>query len=167
MFDLLIRNGTVIDGTGRDRKLADVAIICDRIADVGQIGDVPARRVIDATGLVVAPGFIDVHNHSDGWLIREPNFKPKTTQGFTTEVLMADGIGYAPVNEHTAAEWIFYLRALDGLRMQDYSGWRTFDEFMSQLSGRTAQNACSHLPYANLRSLAKGWPAQRPIGLHR
>ena len=161
VFDLLIRNGTVIDGTGKNRKLADVAIICDRIADVGQIGDVPARRVIDATGLVVAPGFIDVHNHSDGWLIREPNFKPKTTQGFTTEVLMADGIGYAPVNEHTAAEWIFYLRALDGLRMQDYSGWRTFDEFMSQLSGRTAQNACSHLPYANLRSLAKGWGSGR------
>lgn len=157
MFDLLIRNGIVMDGSGRPRFAADVAVQDDRIAAIGPLSNAPARRVIDATGLVVAPGFIDVHNHSDGWLIRERNFAPKTTQGFTTEVLMADGIGYAPVNEQTAHEWIFYLRALDGLRQQDYSGWESFDEFLSAIAGRTAQNVCSHIPYANVRSIAKGW----------
>lgn len=157
MFDILIRNGTIIDGTGRSRFVGDLGITGDRIADVGSLSSASARRVIDATGSIVAPGFIDVHNHSDGWLVRERNFAPKTTQGFTTEVLMADGIGYAPVNEHTAREWVFYLRALDGLRQQDYSGWKTFEEFLSAIAGRTAQNVCSHIPYANLRSMAKGW----------
>jgi len=157
VFDILIRHGTIIDGTGRTRFVGDLGIQGDRIAEIGQLGAAPATRVIDASGLIVAPGFIDVHNHSDGWLVRERNFAPKTTQGFTTEVLMADGIGYAPVNEHTAREWVFYLRALNGLRQQDYSDWRTVEEFLSAIAGRTAQNVCSHIPYANLRSLAKGW----------
>ncbi len=156
-FDVLIRNGTVIDGTGKKRFAADVAIVGDRIAEIGRLAEAKAKLVIDAAGQVVVPGFIDVHNHSDGWLVREKNFAPKTTQGFTTEVLMADGIGYAPVDQMTAPQWIFYLRALDGLRLQDYRGWESYEEFMVGLQGRTAQNVCSHIPYANLRSLAKGW----------
>ena len=157
MFDLIIRGGTLIDGTGEPRRAADVAVTGDRIAAVGDLIEATARTTIDATGLIVAPGFIDVHNHSDGWLIRERNFAPKTTQGFTTEVLQADGIGYGPVNEQTAREWLFYLRSLDGLRIQDWTGWETFEEFMEALDGSSAQNAASHLPYANIRSMACGF----------
>lgn len=157
MPDLIIRGGTVIDGTRAPGVVADIAVNGDRIAAIGQLGEAQAAIEIDATGRVVAPGLIDVHNHSDGWLVRESNFAAKTTQGFTTEVLMADGIGYAPVNEHTAREWLFYLRSLDGLRLQDYSGWETFEEFLQTIDGHTAQNACSHLPYANLRSMACGF----------
>lgn len=158
MFDLIIRGGTVIDGTGSPRAKADVGISGDRITAVGALPpDASAARTVDATGLIVAPGFIDVHNHSDGWLIRERNFAPKTTQGFTTEVLQADGIGYGPINEQTAREWLFYLRSLDGLRLQDWTGWETFDEFMEALDGSSAQNAASHLPYANIRSMTCGF----------
>lgn len=157
MHDLIIRNGIVIDGSGKPGFRADVGISDDRITDVGNLASAEARREVDAAGKVVAPGFIDVHNHSDGWLLRRSNFAPKTLQGFTTEVIMADGIGYAPVNEHTAREWFFYLRALDGLRLQDYSGWETFEEFLETIDGHTAQNAASHLPYANLRSLTCGF----------
>jgi N-acyl-D-amino-acid deacylase len=158
VFDLIIRGGTVIDGTGSHRTMADVGISGDRITAVGSLPpDAEAARIVDATGLIVAPGFIDVHNHSDGWLIRERNFTPKTTQGFTTEVLQADGIGYGPVNEQTAREWLFYLRSLDGLRLQDWTGWETFEEFMEALDGSSAQNAASHLPYANIRSMACGF----------
>ncbi|MFT5091907.1 MAG: N-acyl-D-amino-acid deacylase [Porticoccaceae bacterium] len=158
VFDLIIRGGTVIDGTGSHRTTADVGISGDRITAVGSLPpDAEAARIVDATGLIVAPGFIDVHNHSDGWLIRERNFTPKTTQGFTTEVLQADGIGYGPVNEQTAREWLFYLRSLDGLRLQDWTGWETFEEFMEALDGSSAQNAASHLPYANIRSMACGF----------
>ncbi len=98
MFDVLIRNATVIDGTGAAARQASLGISGDRIAAVGDLADATAQSEIDATGLVLTPGFIDVHNHSDGWLIRERNFAAKTLQGFTTEVLMADGIGYAPVS---------------------------------------------------------------------
>lgn len=157
MFDLLIRGGTVIDGTGSPRTRADVGVNADRITAVGDLSNASAATVIDATGMMVAPGFIDVHNHSDGWLLRKRNFAPKTTQGFTTEVLQADGIGYGPVNQQTAREWLFYLRSLDGLRIQDWSGWETFDEFMDALNGSSAQNAASHLPYANIRSMACGF----------
>lgn len=158
MFDLIIRGGTVIDGTGSPRAKADVGISGDRIAAVEVLPrDTPAAKTIDATGLIVTPGFIDVHNHSDGWLIRERNFAPKTTQGFTTEVLQADGIGYGPINQQTVREWLFYLRSLDGLRLQDWTGWETFEEFMKALDGSSAQNAASHLPYANIRSMACGF----------
>jgi len=157
VFDLIIRGGTVIDGTGGARARADVAITGDRIVAVGLLPDATTARTIDAAGLIVAPGFIDVHNHSDGWLIRDPHFAAKTTQGFTTEILQADGIGYAPINQQTAREWLFYLRSLDGLRLQDWTGWETFEEFMEALNGHSAQNAASHLPYANIRSMACGF----------
>lgn len=157
MFDYLIRNASVIDGTGSESQQTDVAVTGDRIAAIGDLNDAPARRVMDASGLVLAPGFIDVHNHSDGWLLREANFQPKTLQGFTTEVLMADGIGYAPVSPQTARDWLFYLRALDGLRLQDGCTWETVDEFLKAIDGHTAQNAAAHLPYANLRSIACGF----------
>jgi N-acyl-D-amino-acid deacylase len=158
VFDLIIRGGTVIDGTGSPRTKADVGITGDRITAVGTLPpDASAAETVDATGLIVAPGFIDVHNHSDGWLIRERNFAPKTMQGFTTEILQLDGIGYAPVNQETAREWLFYLRSLDGLRLQDWTGWETFEEFMESIDGSSAQNAASHLPYANIRSIACGF----------
>src|ERR1700760_870979 len=95
-FDLLIRGGTVIDGSGKPRVRADVAVRGDRIAAVGILPGGSAKATIDAVGLIIAPGFIDVHNHSDGWLLKTPNFASKTLQGFTTEVLMSDGISYAP-----------------------------------------------------------------------
>lgn len=161
MFDLIIRGGTVIDGTGAPRIRADVAVNGDRIAAVGNLASASAADTIDATGRIVAPGFIDVHNHSDGWLLRERNFAPKTTQGFTTEVLQADGIGYGPVNQQTAREWLFYLRSLDGLRIQDWTGWETFEEFMETLDGSSAQNVALHLPYANIRSMACGFGRAR------
>ena len=116
MFDVLIRNASVIDGTGAAARQASLGVSGDRISAIGDLGDATAGSEIDATGQVLAPGFIDVHNHSDGWLIRESNFAAKTLQGFTTEVLMADGIGYAPVSPQTARDWLFYLRALNGLQ---------------------------------------------------
>ncbi len=96
VFDLILRNGTVIDGTKAPARRADVGVTGDRIVAVGDLAAASARQTIDAAGRVVAPGFVDVHNHSDGWLVRKPHLAPKTLQGFTTEVLMADGISYAP-----------------------------------------------------------------------
>jgi N-acyl-D-amino-acid deacylase len=158
MFDLVIRGGTLIDGTGAPPRRADVAISGDRIIAIApELDAAAARRVIDAAGLVVAPGFIDVHTHADGWLLKTPNFLPKTSQGFTTEILMADGISYAPVSPHSARDWIAYLRALDGLEVDDYQDWRSIADYLALVEGRTAQNAAAHIPYANVRVLAAGW----------
>ena len=108
MFDVLIRHATVIDGTRSPRFSADIGIAGDRIDAIGDLSNADARQTIDATGLVAAPGFIDVHTHADGWLLKSPHLLPKTLQGFTTEVLMAEGISYAPVTPQTWREWIFY-----------------------------------------------------------
>ena len=157
MLDLIVRNGTIIDGTGAARYPADVGIERDRIRQVGDLHDREAREVLDAAGKIVAPGFVDVHNHSDAWLLSQRNFLPKTLQGFTTEVLMADGISYAPIDPHTRHEWIYYLRPINGLRFEQYEGWESLADYMSILDGRTAQNAITHIPYANVRAMACGF----------
>jgi N-acyl-D-amino-acid deacylase len=156
-WDLLIRGGDVIDGTRRPRYRADVAIQGDRIVSIGDHSADSARCVVDATGQVVAPGFIDVHNHTDGWLLRERNFAAKTCQGFTTELLMSDGISYAPVDQTTALEWFFYLRCLDGLRQDEYRGWESLADYRQLLHQTTAQNSVLQVPFANVRSLICGF----------
>ena len=157
MFDTIIRNGEVIDGTRKSRYRADIGVRGDRIATIGDLRQAQAHQTIDAANQVVTPGFIDVHNHSDGWLLKTSHLTPKTLQGFTAEILMADGISYAPVNNSTAPHWLFYLRALNGLRMDEYRGWRSLSEYMQQIDGRNVQNAAMHVPFANVRALACGF----------
>ena len=162
MFDLIIANGTLIDGSRAPRRRADVGIRKDRIAKVGDLSKEEAAQRIDAAGKIVAPGFVDVHNHSDAWLLKIPHLLPKTTQGFTTEVIMADGISYAPVDRLTVHDWIYYMRALDALLYEEYTGWQSLGEYMARLDGRCVQNAITHLPYANVRVLAHGYGRQVP-----
>jgi N-acyl-D-amino-acid deacylase len=162
MFDILIRGGEVIDGRNRPRYFADIGIQGDRVTAVGNLQDATAAQMLDATGHFVAPGFIDAHTHSDGWLRQEPHQIAKTSQGFTTEFLMLDGISYAPVNELTWREWIQYLRPLNGLQLSDYTGWRTIGDYMGGLHGRTAQNVATFIPYANVRTLACGFGQRLP-----
>ena len=90
-YDVVIRGGKVVDGTGNPWFEGDVAIRGDRIAAIGRLGDdVPARRVIDARGLVVAPGFVDMHSHSDMLLLRDGDAQSKVRDGVTTEILGED-----------------------------------------------------------------------------
>lgn len=162
MHDLIIRNGTLVDGIRTPRYTADIGISADRITAIGDLSSSEAGKTLDATGKIVAPGFVDVHNHSDGWLLKIANFLPKTIQGFTSEVIMADGISYAPVDAATKAHWIYYMRALNGLLQSDYQGWESLADYMQLLDGRTAQNAITHIPYAHLRAMACGWDRRVP-----
>jgi N-acyl-D-amino-acid deacylase len=157
VLDLILEGGMVIDGTRASRFQADVGIVGDRIEAIGNLREATARQRINVEGRVVAPGFIDVHNHSDGWLSKIPNFQSKTLQGFTTELLMVDGISYAPVNAQTWREWFYYLRSLDGLKLDDYAGWESIAEYLAHIEGRTAQNVAAHIPYSNVRTLACGF----------
>lgn len=156
-FDLRITGGTVIDGTGSPRYRADIGITDGRITAIGDLSAADSNELIDATGRIVCPGFIDVHTHMDGWLLKKSHVPSKTMQGITTEIIGLDGISYAPVNSVTAKEWIFYLKALDGLQLSDYEGWESLADFMDCLAGKNVQNAATHVPYANVRSLACGF----------
>ncbi|MEW6751710.1 MAG: amidohydrolase family protein [Candidatus Latescibacterota bacterium] len=157
MYDIVLRHGTIVDGTRQPAYRADLAIQGDRIAAIGAPEEEPARLVLDVSGRTVAPGFVDVHNHTDGWLLKTANFRAKTLQGFTTEVLMSDGISYAPVDERTRAHWFYYLLSADALHFAEYRGWESIDDYMRLLDGRSAQNAIAQIPYGNVRSLACGF----------
>ena len=110
---LALRGATVIDGTGSPRYRADVVIADGQIAEIAKSGEpIVADRSIDVTGLVLAPGFIDMHAHSDLALLTEPAQLAKISQGVTLEVLGQDGLGYAPVDDVT----------LDNIRRQ-IAGW--------------------------------------------
>lgn len=162
MFDIVIRGGEIIDGTRAPRRRADVGIQGAQIAAIGDLGAAEAGMVIDATGKIVAPGFVDVHNHSDAWLLKTPHLVSKTMQGFTTEVIMADGISYAPVSPTNIYEWIPYLRALNALRFEEYTGWLSLADYMARLDRTNVQNSIPHVAYANVRALAAGWGRAAP-----
>src|SRR5262245_46788070 len=97
MTDWILRGGEVIDGSGRPRRRADVAIAGDRIAAVGVVSKVAGAREIDVAGKIVAPGFIDVHTHDDRALFAAPEMAAKASQGVTTVVTGNCGVSLAPL----------------------------------------------------------------------
>jgi N-acyl-D-amino-acid deacylase len=167
VFDLILRHGTIIDGTRNPRFQADVGVTGDRIAVVGNLDRASARQQINVHGMVVAPAFVDVHTHSDGRLLQGPRMDCKLSQGFATEVLMLDGISYAPVSRQNALQWLYYLRSLNGLRIDDYQGWESIADYMRLLDGTTSHNSVALVPYANVRALACGFGRQPPDDFQR
>lgn len=112
MFDVLISGGDVVDGTDAPAFRADIGIRGQRISRIGDLASVPAKRVIDARGLNVAPGFIDTHTHSEGNLLIDPQHACGLRQGITTELLGIDGMSYAPLSSEN---YLTYRRWLKGL----------------------------------------------------
>src|SRR5438132_12196788 len=98
-MDIVVRGATVVDGTGSPGFRADVGIRDGRIAEIG--AGLTGTRVIDATDLVLSPGFIDMHSHSDLQVLVKPDHLAKISQGVTLEVLGQDGLSYAPVDDAT------------------------------------------------------------------
>ncbi len=95
-IDILILNGTIVDGSGADAVMADIAIQGERIVAIGNLAATPAAETIDASGKVIAPGFIDVHTHDDRLLLENPAMSPKVSQGVTTVVAGNCGVSLAP-----------------------------------------------------------------------
>ncbi len=131
-YDLIIRNGRVIDGTGRPGFNADVAIKGDRIVRVGNLGGASAKRVIDARGQIVAPGFIDMLGQSETFLLIDPRGMSKVMMGVTTEIT-GEGESIAPINERQIKEQEDFNR-----RFNLNIDWRTLSEYFSRLKKQGA-----------------------------
>ena len=119
-FDVLIRGGRIVDGTGNPWFHGDVGIRDGRVAAVGRLADAEAARVIDATGLVVTPGFIDLHTHSDLTLLEDGDAQSKVRQGVTIDVL-GEGSSVAPQDGLSGTEWVTFTEYFDLIERQGIS----------------------------------------------
>ena len=157
MFDLLISGGLVIDGTGKKPAYrADVGVRGKQIAAVGDLSTATSARFVDATGLIVAPGFIDTHAHSDGALLVDPQHENGLRQGITTEVLAPDGLSYAPLSPQNYRMYRWYLSGLLGWPPEDLD-MSSIEAFRSNYHLRTAVNIVAIVPHGPIRISALGF----------
>lgn len=133
-YDILIKNGRIIDGTGNPWFRADVGVVGDRIEAVGRLDGAGAEKRIDAKSLVVAPGFIDIHTHSDYTVIIDPKVESKVRQGVTIEVVGNCGSSAAPMNAEVKAHREKYMRAQLG---DDFDfNWETMEDYLNLIDSR-------------------------------
>ena len=159
MFDTIIRHGRVVDGTGAPWFPADVALAGGRIAAVGRLEGAAARQEVDASGLVVAPGFVDIHDHSDLTLVANPGADSAIHQGVTTIVPGNCGFSAAPLAD-SAGQGPAAFGYVEGLAID----WRTFGEYLDRLRrGRPALNVAPLVGHGAIRASVMGLAA-RPAG---
>lgn len=157
MFDILIKNGRILDGSGQEGYSGDLGINGDRIAAVGELEGAAAKHVIDATGLIVAPGFIDIHTHSDVVPFADPRAESQIRQGVTTEVIGQCGVSLAPCTEQTRRE------TFAGLGLPDMGTWERYAELLEAMDKtRNATNLIGMVGHGALRWMTMGMNAPRP-----
>jgi N-acyl-D-amino-acid deacylase len=161
MFDLIIKGGWVIDGTGGPPFRADVGLLESMIAEVGRLDGASAPRVLDATGRYVVPGFIDAHVHGDLMLLADPIHLPALRQGVTTYIIGQDGSSFAPASPGTLDYMRRYTAGFNGNPPGLGYDWRTVDEYLSRFDRSTALNVAYLIPNGNVRMEVIGLE-QRP-----
>ena len=161
MHDLVIRGGTIVDGTGAAPQEADVAVSDGRITNVGQVSG-EARRELDAKGRLVTPGFVDIHTHYDAQATWDPHLLPTGWHGVTTAVCGNCGVGFAPARPDRH-EWLIGL--MEGV--EDIPGsalaegikwdWETFPEYLDALDrAPKALDLGTHVPHGSVRAYVMG-----------
>ncbi len=161
VYDFILRNGQVYDGAGNPWRSMDVGIKGKKIKRVGRLAEETAKETIDCTGLVVCPGFLDMHSHSDLIIFAQPEASAKVLQGVTTEVLGQDGQSVAPIKDEHKADWRRHLSGLLGDYGVEWT-WNSFDEYLSALEkARPTTNLVSLVPHGSLRLWAVGMDNRR------
>jgi N-acyl-D-aspartate/D-glutamate deacylase len=161
VYDLIIRGGTIVDGTGKPAFTGDIAIQGDRIAAVGEVSG-PAKREIDARGLLVTPGWVDIHTHYDGQATWDAEMAPSSWHGVTTAIMGNCGVGFAPVRpDHHQ----FLIELMEGV--EDIPGaalaegidwkWERFPEYLDALEAKPRTiDVGVHVPHAAVRAYVLG-----------
>jgi N-acyl-D-aspartate/D-glutamate deacylase len=161
-FDLLIRGGTLVDGTGAEPFVGDVAIRNGRIAAIGTSVAGEADEVIEAKGLVVTPGFVDIHSHYDGQALFDDSLAPSNAHGVTTVVLGVCGIGFAPARPDDHDLLVSTMESVedipgDVLRAGLEWEWESFPEYLDALDRRSfAMDVAAHVGHVALRTYVMG-----------
>ena len=161
MYDLLIRDGRVIDGTGSPWYWADVAVDGDRIVEVGLLAGAAAEIMINADGRFVTPGFIDMHTHSDLQPLVDPLYECKLYQGVTTDVIGHDGLGLAPARPDTAEILREQLAAWNGLPDIERD-WTTISTYLDRFEESTVVNVATFVPQGTVRMAVIGMDNRAP-----
>lgn len=156
MYDLLIKNGRIIDGTGSPWYYSDIAVKDGKTVKIGKITGVKAKEVIDAKNNVVSPGFIDMHTHSDLVILDEPLIEAKVRQGITTDLLGQDGVAAAPLDDDYIKSWQRNIAGLDGTPPIDWD-WRTVGEYLDKIEkNKPSYNLATLAPHGNIRMEVMG-----------
>jgi len=155
-FDVIFLGGRVVDGTGSSPFTADVAVAGGRIRQMGRLGGARAKRTIAIHGLLLSPGFVDTHSHSDLQLLAYPRAEAKVMQGVTTEVIGQDGLSFAPADERTMGAVREQTVAWNGVHESVAWDWSSVAEYLDHFDRRTSPNVAYLLPHGTIRILAMG-----------
>ncbi len=161
MHDLVIRGGTIVDGTGAPSRTGDVAIDGDRITAVGGTAG-PARRTIDATGKLVTPGWVDIHTHYDGQVTWDPYLTPSSWHGVTTVVMGNCGVGFAPARPDKHDWLIGLMEGVEDIPGTALTagmqwGWESFPEYMDAVAAMPrALDVAAQVPHGAVRAYVMG-----------
>ena len=162
-YDLLIKNGRIVDGAGNPWYGGDMGVVEDRIAAIGRLSDSRARRVIDAGGLVVTPGFVDAHSHSDFSTLVYREMESTLMQGITTVVSGQCGDSLAPVNPELREEAQKEMNASMPPGVEVKVTWTTFDEYLREEERRGLGANVTHMVgHGAVRVAGMGYGAGDP-----
>jgi N-acyl-D-amino-acid deacylase len=156
MFDLIIRNGKIIDGTGSPWYYGDIGISDGIIKKIGKLNHIGSVETIDAQRQIVSPGFIDMHTHSDLVILDEPLIEAKVRQGITTDLLGQDGIAAAPLPSEYVSPWKKNMAGLNGTPPIEWD-WRTVGDYISKIeANKPSYNLAVLVPHGNIRMEVMG-----------